>query len=241
VVHEHAGGRANAAALRAARAWLLGKGLAAEIEELRLEGEGGPVPAPGLPKLLDRLAKDLHDVCDLWDRVAILLRDPEQTPELVASIEVEADAAEEGADETERVARRIAQLAFGVSSALGLNERSERLDRAAVAVLHSTPGTGRAVSLVDDGIELFTRHSPELRIELGGIICRMLVDRKVTVRFGEVELRVGSDATLHLIAADGERSWDSPIHISEPAHTTAKALKSLGMSHKQIRATAVAE
>ena len=238
---DNAGERANAAALRATRAWLFGKGLAAEVEELRFEVEECPVPAPGLPKLLHRLEKDLRDVCDLSNRVTILLRDPVQTPDLVARIEVDADAAEEGADEAELVARRIAQLASGVSLSLGESERVQRLDRAAVSVLSPPPGTGRAVGLVDDGLELFARHAPELLIELGGIICRMLVDRNVTVRFGEVELRVGSDETFHLMTPVGDQAWDSPVEVAVPAHATAKAFKSLGMSNKQIREAATAE
>lgn len=233
--------RANAAALRAARGWLLGIGLAGQVEELRSECQDDPVPAPGLPKLLDRLEKDLHDVCDLSDRVAVLLRDPEETPELVARIAVEVDATEEGADETGRVARRIAQLAFGVSSGLGPSERVQRLDRAAMAVLHPPRGIGRPVGLVNDGIELFTRHAPELPVELGGIICRMLIDRNVNVRLGGVTLRVGRGATLHLITGEGDTAWESPVQVSDPAHATAEALKSTGKSLKHIRATAVAE
>jgi len=238
---EDAGGRANAAALQAARAWLLGKSLAAEVEELRFEGEDSPVPAPGLPKFLKRLEKDLRDVSALSDRVDVLLHDPDQTAELVARISVEVDAAEEGADDTERVTRRIAQLAFGVSSGLGPSERVDRLDHAAVAVLHPPPGTGRTVGLVDDGIELFTRHAPELPVELAGIIYRMLIDRNVIVRFGEVELCVGSDEILHLITAEGDTAWDRHVHVSEPAHATTKALKAMGMSLKQIRDAAVAD
>jgi hypothetical protein len=172
---------------------------------------------------------------------SILLRDPDKTPDLVARIEVDADAAEEGADEAEMVARRIAQLAFGVSSGLGESERVQRLDRAAASVLYPPPGTGRVVGLVDDGLELFAHHSHELPIELGGIICRMLVDRNVTVRFGKVELRVGSDETFHLMTPDGDRAWDSPVEVAVPAHATAKAFKPLGMPLKQIRAGAIAE
>lgn len=233
--------RANAAALRASRAWLLAKGLAAEIDELRFEADDGPVPAPGLTKLVDRLEQDARDVCDLSDRVSILLLDPDQTEELEARIEVEANAAEEGADKVELVARRIAQLAFGVSSGLGGNERIQRLDRAAVSVLHPPPGTGTHVGLIDDGLEFFSRHAPELRIELGGIICRMLVDRYVTVRFGQVELRVGSDETFHLSTPEGDQAWDSPVYVSEPARAIAKALKKAGMSLREIRDTGVAE
>ena len=233
--------RANAAALRASRAWLLAKGLATEVDELRFEAENGPVPAPGLTKLLDRLETEFRDVCDLSDRVAVLLRDPDQTPEMEARIDLVTDAAEEGADETELTARRIAQLAFGVSSGLGYTERLDRLDRAAVAVLHPPPGTGTPVGLVDDGFEFFSRHSPELPIELGGIICRMLIDRNVSVRFGDIELRVGPDETLHLVTSKGSKAWDSPVTVSDPARATAKALKKAGMSRQEIRDAPVAE
>jgi len=238
---QEARARARAAVLRAARAWLLSKGLAVEIEDLRFEAEDGPVPAPGLTKLLDRLEKYLRDVYDLADRVDILFRDPDQTSDLMARIDVETDAAEEGADETDRIARRVAQLALGVSSALEPNEHVERLDRAAVAVLHPPQRTLRPVGLVNDGIELFSRHAPELPVELGGVICRMLVDRNVNVRFGGVTLRVGRGETLHLITAKGARAWESPVQVSGPAHAAAEALRSSGMSLKQIRASAVAE
>jgi len=233
--------RANAAALRATRAWLLGKCLATEVDDLRFGREDAPVPAPGLAKLLVRLERDVRDVCDLSDRVSFLLRDPDQTEELEARIEVEADAAEEGADESQRVARRIAQLACGVSSALGSSERVQRLDRAAVAVLHPPPGEGTLVGLVDDGLEFFSRRAPGLRIELRGIICRMLVDRNVAVRFGRVELRVGADETFHLSTPEGDRTWISPIYVGAPARVIAKALLKAEISLKEIRAPAVAK
>jgi hypothetical protein len=217
------------------RAWLLGKCLAAEVDELRFGEEGDLVPAPGLPKLVDRLENDARDVCDLSDRVLILARDPDQTDELEARIEIEVDAAEEGADESERVARRIAQLAFGVSSGLEGNERVQRLDRAAVSVLHPPPGTGIPVGLVEDGLEFFSRHAPELSVELGGIICRMLVDRNVIVTFGPVELHVGPDETFHVSTPEGDRAWDSPVYVAEPARAIAKIMKKRGMSLKEIR------
>jgi hypothetical protein len=69
----------------------------------------------------------------------------------------------------------------------------------------------------------------------------MLVDRNVNVRFGGVTLRVGRGETLHLITAKGARAWESPVQVSGPAHAAAEALRSSGMSLKQIRASAVAE
>ena len=69
----------------------------------------------------------------------------------------------------------------------------------------------------------------------------MLIDHNVNVRFGGVTLRVGKSETLHLTTAEGDRAWDSPVHVSEPAHATTKARKAMRMSLKQIRDAAVVE
>jgi hypothetical protein len=234
--------RAIAAASRATRAWLFGTCLAAEVDDLRVGGEGGPVvPAPGLAKLLLRLEHHVRDVCDMSDRVLDLLGSPDQSEELEARIEVEADAAEQGAEESERVVRRIAQLACGVSSALGSGERAHRLDRAAVAVLHPPPGAGALVGLVDDGLEFYSRRTRGLRIELRGVVRRMLVDRNVAVRFGRMELRVGADETFHLSTPEGDRTWNSPVYVGAPARVIAKALKKAELSVEEIRVPVVAD
>jgi hypothetical protein len=238
---ECVGNRANAAGLRASRAWLLGKGLAAEVEDVRFQGGDDPVPAPGLPKLLDRLERNLRDVLALSERVDVLLRGSERAVDLQAIVAVELDAAEEGADEIERVTRQLAQLALGVSTGLVPSKRAERLDSAAVAVLHPPTGTGMTVDLVEDGLELFSHDRHELRGELRGLFCRMLLDRNVTVRIGDVELRVGFDQTLHLTTPDDHAAWEAPVEVSVPARAVGKALKSLGMSCRKIRAAAAAE
>ena len=235
---ECVGNRANAAGLRASRAWLLGRSLAAEVEDVRFKGGDDPVPAPGLPKLLDRLERDLRDVLALSDRVDTLLGSQERAVDLPALIAVELDAAEEGADEIERVARQLAQLALGVSTGLPPSKRAERLDSAAVAVLHPPTGTDRTVHLIDDGLELFSHDRRELEVELRGLCCRMLLDAEVSARIGGIELRVGSDQTLHLSTPDGDSSWMAPVEVTLPALAAGAALRALGMSCKKIRRSA---
>ncbi len=158
-----------------------------------------------------------------------------------AIIAVELDAAEEGADEIERVTRQLAQLALGVSTGLAPGKRAERLDNAAVAVLHPPAGTDRQVDLVEDGLELFSRDRQDLQVELRGLFCRMLLDGNVTVRIGEVELRVGFDQTLHLVTPEEDAAWSAPVEVSVPARATAQALKALGLSCKKIRRSATVE
>jgi hypothetical protein len=235
---EQVGNRANAAGLRASRAWLLGRGLAAEVEQVRFTGGGAPVPAPGLPQLLDRLEQDLRDVLALSDRVDALLGGPERAVDLPAIVAVELGAAEEGADEIERVTRQLAQLALGVSTGMPPSKRAERLDGAAVAVLHPPAGSGRTVHLIDDGLELLGSDRRELEVELRGLCCRMLLDGEVSARFGEVVLRVGTDQVLHLITPEGALSWEAPVEVTLPAVAAVAALKDLGMSTKKIRRAA---
>jgi hypothetical protein len=235
---ECVGNRANAAGLRASRAWLLGRGLAAEVADLRFTGGDDPIPAPGLPTLLDRLERDLRDVLALSERVDALLGGPERAVDRPDVVAVEADAAEEGAGEIERVTRQLAQLALGVSTGLAPGKRAERLDSAAVAVLHPPTGTDGTVHLVDDGLELFSHDRRELEVELRGLCCRMLLDGEVTARIGRIELRVGSDQTLTLRTPDGDSSWAAPVEVTLPAAAANSALKALGMSCKKIRRSA---
>ena len=233
--------RTNAAGLRASRAWLLGKGLAAEVELMRLQGGDEMVPAPGLPKLLDRLDHNLQCVSALSDRIDDLLYGSEQPWNLMSIVEVEADALEEGAEVVARIARQIAQLALGVSTGLVPRKSAERLDDAAIAVLSPPYRLGETVGLVCDGIELFSNDHTDLEVELRGICCRMLLDHNVCVRIGDVKLMVGSDEVLHLSTADSDSEWEAPVEVLYPARATVRALKSEGMSLKEIRKAAVAK
>lgn len=232
--------RAATATLRAARAWLLGKALAAHVDELRVAHEVDPIPAPGLESLVARLDEDFRDVSALSDRVATLLADPGQISGIGGRVAVDIDAADQGAGEAERVSRRIAQLALGVRAGLGPGERTELLERAAVAVLCREHRSDSVGSLSDDGIELFGTKKQELRVELRGLIWRMLMERNATVRVGKVRLRIESSEIV-LQADDIEQKWTGYDEVSDAARAAAKAIKASGMSTKQIRNSAVVE
>jgi len=233
------GGRADAAGLRASSAWLLGKSLADEVDDVRFQTGEKPIRAPGLPKLVDRLERYVGDVLALSLRVDALLAGTERSWDRESIIEVEVEAAEEGADAVELVARQIAQLGLGVSMGLVPSHRAERLDSAAIAVLTRPGGGSETTGLVDDGIELFCRDKQDLKVELQGVFCRMLLDRDVSVRIGAVETMVGPDQTLRLSTPDGDTAWEPPVEVSVPARATAKAIIAGGMSYKQIRSAAV--
>ena len=233
--------RANVAGLRASRAWLLGRGLAAEVELMRLPGGQEQVPAPGLPKLSDRLDCKLRYVSTLSDRIDGLLDGPEQPWNLMSIVEIETDALEEGAEAVAQVGRQIAQLALGVCTGLESSESSDRLVDAAIAVLSPPCRLGQTVDLVCDGIVLYSHDQLGLEVELRGICCRILLDHNVNVRIGDVELKVASDEVLRLSTPEGDSNWEAPVDVSEPARATATALKSQGMSLKEIREAAVAK
>jgi hypothetical protein len=121
--------------------------------------------------------------------------------------------------------RRIAQLGMGVSSATLGGDRIERLDRACVAALRL--GLYSAVGVVDDeDLSLSGSTRPEAHVELGGILCRLLVERK-PVLIAEVpgaaaralpltttthSTSCGGSGTSRSVIANGNRQswWPSP-------------------------------
>ena len=90
--------------------------------------------------------------------------------------------AEGEAERATALVRALAQLLLGVSSALEWNDAIARAERAAVGVLF--PLGEPAVPLVADGIELHGRTRDELRTELCGALCRMVVDHDVALVLG---------------------------------------------------------
>src|SRR4029077_9719897 len=60
---------ANAAAREATTAFLLGRGLVAEIDDLRFPEDGPLIPAPGLDDLIRTLGEAAGEACNAADRV----------------------------------------------------------------------------------------------------------------------------------------------------------------------------
>ena len=170
----HALEAANAAAAEATTAFMLGRGLAAEIDDLRFPDDGPLIPAPGLDDLIRALGEAAGEACNAADRVPNLF-DANARSVAVALARFENDRAT-------KAVRRIAQVLLGVSSALGWNDAIARAERAAVSVLF--PVDGPAVPLIADGLELTGQTRAALRTELSGALCRMVVDHNVALALG---------------------------------------------------------
>ena len=66
---------ANALAARGTTAYLIGRGLAAEIDDARFPEDEDPISAPYLAELIAELGVTAGDACNAGDRVAQLLGD----------------------------------------------------------------------------------------------------------------------------------------------------------------------
>src|SRR4051812_12711538 len=170
----HALEAANTAAAVATTAFLLGRGLAAEIDDLRFPDDAAPIPAPGLDELIRTVGEAAGEACNAADRV------PSLHDASARSVAVELARSE--ADRASTAVRGLAQLLLGVSSALGWNDAIARAERAAVVVLH--PWSGAVVPLTDDGLTFVGGTRAALRTELSGALCRMVIDHDVALAVG---------------------------------------------------------
>ncbi len=183
-------GVANTLAARATTAYLIGRGLAVEIEDSRFPDDGDPIPAPHVEELIAELGAATSDACNAGDLVAQLLNDPDDEA-LNDSLDAALAETLRASEAAQRANRTLAQLMLGVTSQLGWNDEIARAERAATMVLH--PAEERVVPLTEDGLMLRARHDPELVTELCGAFCRMIIDHNC-------ELEIRTDAA-------GERRW----------------------------------
>ena len=228
-------GRALDASLRAR---MMAEGLAGEIEAVRQPEGTDLVPTPGMAVLQDRIEAGVGAVGDRAELIGLLLSDPERSDELDARIRAEAADAHAGAEAVGRTVRQLAQLALGVSSRLGPGSRVDKLDRTAVAVLAPFDHQLGGVALEVDKVELFCHTRDEVRVELGGVLCRLLVDGLAGIQIGPTWAWVVSDGVLHLETPGGERSWEPPVTVGEPAEIWASALFDAGLTVEQIASVA---
>ena len=225
---------ANDAAARALLAWLNVGGLAAEVEEVRIRADGDAVSTPGLDDVRTNAEEAARGACDAADTASSLVEQLlliRTNPAEAAAVSEDAASAmrayervQRAAYAAERASRDLAQLAFGVSAHVESNDRVERLDRAAVAVLQPPPGQRGGRDLLSDGLRLRARHRPELVTELAGIVCRVLVDRVarvvLTTPSGRVEMWVDPRDALQVTSdppafgGEAERAWRRPSRPS---------------------------
>jgi hypothetical protein len=169
---------ANRFAARATQAWLLGRGLAAETQDLQRASEAGPLPAPGLFQALRLLGDACTASCNAAGTVFVLCgEDPEVDTKL--AIYRALATVHTSTLEAERWMRRIAALCGGISAHLGAADEVERADRAAVIALRSGD---EPMQLVDDGLWHLATTFPELSTELAGYFFRMIVEHNSLLR-----------------------------------------------------------
>jgi hypothetical protein len=244
--------KANSAAADAMHAWLVTIGLTGLAEEIRdvAASDAEPIQAPGLDHLLSDareaatraaqqadIALDLHLADQLSDETAF---EYERRTHLMQGRAGDAQAA---ADDAQHAMRRAAQLLLGMSAHMSSSDFVYQVERAATAIL--SPPAGNVPSVADDGTELEARTPDELKVELAGMVCRLLLQHggglTVRCRHGlppvELELWV-HDETLRATAtggtvaqhpepfveagwedvSDGAASavWETPITVAEP-------------------------
>jgi hypothetical protein len=140
---------ANRFAARATQAWLLGRGLAAETQDLQRASEAGPLPAPGLFQALRLLGDACTASCNAAGTVFVLCgEDPEVDTKL--AIYRALATVHTSTLEAERWMRRIAALCGGISAHLGeptrssapIGRRSSHFDQATSRCSSSMTGSG---------------------------------------------------------------------------------------------------
>jgi hypothetical protein len=213
------------AAQRATATWSAAREMITELSELRLAGDGGPVPAPGLARLVEALDAHQRQAAEAAELVAHLAGDPDLDEEAFERLSLAHVRSRVECSGVERTHRDLAQLALGISSMLSSGGRVERLDRMAIAALH--PTVGRRVSLVDDGASIPPLVPDELQVVLGGLLCRMLVDHRVLLVLDEVSYWVDEGTTLRLGTEASVLDYESPVQVSIPARDGVVALERL--------------
>jgi hypothetical protein len=243
------GFEANRRASRATQAWLMGRGLAAEAQDLQTAPIDGNTPAPGLFTAVRMMGDACTESYNAADVVFQLLRqefDEATEEKLSTALEASSDAARE----VERWMRRIAALCIGLSAYLATTDATQRSDRAAVVALKLA---SEPVDLVDDGLWHNSTRFDELSTALAGDLGRMIIDHdcilvaegtgaedsfriefevdsvgNLSVRLSGAE-EVDTSALIELgwTEADGtyRAEWDDPLPIAHPVWLVVTTLE----------------
>ncbi|MEI8051326.1 MAG: hypothetical protein WCI12_07810 [Actinomycetes bacterium] len=214
----------NDAVLVAGRAWLEAKGLAEEISAMRIEGEHGVIPAPGLFGFVDDAERSLREGTEAADLVVRLVSEPGLSDETLRRAAMAAHRSITACDRSSRALRQIAQVGFGVSAMLGPSERVERLDRVAVAALVAPDASGERRTLIEDQMTPQAPDEAALLVELGGLICRMLIDGAMRVRIGQVTITSSHDGVIELRGPEMAENWSSPVPVGGVVRDVFNAL-----------------
>lgn len=237
-------GDANDEAAGILTTWLIALGLSGEIDDLRLQEEERIVPAPGFYTLKDEIEQAARVACESADMIAMLLSgegmSEHERSERVGAAIARLNDLRRTRKAVESGLLRLAQLGLGVSTLTIAGDRIERLERAGVAVLH--PPAARPHALYEQTPRLFSSTRDELVVEVGGILCRLLIDRASTATFsttaGQIEFSVEHDTLIGTVESRSEAAptgwsettlpptvrWDSPVNVGDPARLAVDTL-----------------
>ena len=119
----------NLHAARSTRAWLTGRGLAAEIDRLHAPDDGGLIPTPGLEDLLDDLGDACLAACNAADTVFALLDDDMDADTVTAAVTAVGTCQHSRPRRAEHAMRRIAEILLGVSTRSAPSDTVARAER----------------------------------------------------------------------------------------------------------------
>jgi len=208
-------------ALTAGRLYMVAKGFATEIEALRWSIDGGPIPAPGLRDLLDRVEATSLNICARADTIAQIAHGaldvgiPTVDPEAVAAGQRHMAECIASMDELDSAVHGLAALTLGVGAVLPWSDAIARSDRAAVEALLLQPGIVHELSI--DQPQLFSTTFEELTVELTGLFCRLGLDT-----CGAMVFSGGADVSFTLTVKGMPRG---DLHLTfETTHAVEPAL-----------------
>jgi len=189
--------------------WLTARGLVAEIEERRVLDDGERQGAPGLFERLERIRVSVNAAMSFGSDLGKPLTDED-----FALVINEIDTV---AVTIEFETRHLAQLLLGVNTLHADTGWTEVADRAASELLSVADEDG--ISLMGEDFTLSASSLKEARVELAGLICRLILEQSwiLTVEVDGEPVHLGFfDGYLVAWRDDGtNRFWKDPLVVAE--------------------------
>jgi hypothetical protein len=201
-------GAANLAAGQATVAWLLARGLVAEIEALRRRLPG-PLVVPGVEELFGALGVAADDAGTAADALAESDLRAHDGLGLLHEVYLAAERADVPL-------RRLAQLTLGVSTHGSDIAAIRRAERAAVALLAGI--FHEPASLADDGAHFVATSIEGWRVEIAGAICRMIIEQdwEIIIETGTMTIGISYLLSGDLVVSTGGSTpmlWSDPVRV----------------------------
>ncbi len=225
-------GAANLAAGQATVAWLLARGLVAEIEALR-RGLPGPLVVPGVEELFGAIGVAADDAGTAADALAATDLRARDGLGLLHEVYLAAERADVPL-------RRLAQLTLGVSTHGGDIAAIRRAERAAVALLAGI--FHEPASLADDGAHFVAASIDGWRVEIAGAICRLIIEQdwEIIIETGTMTIGISYRPSGDLVVSTGESApmlWSDPVRVIDVVDQVLDMSDGPGIPQVSVRPT----